>query len=477
MPLFFNLADPGSDLTPLPWGNTWYQPMLFYLVAMVLTVAPLSEFAVRLPTAIIGGVITPILVYLVAQRLFKKRGLAWFAAVVFALTPPQLILSRQALDYVCPLPFMLGWLWFLIDYTETRRLSSVVTSGFILGLGFYSYIASWVMMPIYLVTSALVFWRAGGNPLRPLLASAAGFSVPILVFLPWLYFHPAMLRETFNRYQMSDQEQPSLIQEPRNAFRRDKVAATLTTYWEYFDPGFLFLTGGPSMTTSTGRVGVFLLPLALLLPIGVYALLLRPDPYGLHALILIGIVTAPVAATLKGQPFMIQRVLFMLPYAALVSAAGLGWLWEQRGRMARLVAMALIIGIPLQFAVFYRDFFTHYPLRSAFYYDPAAVEDVAEYMMADTKAPLIYFSDELDDIGAKWRYYTTRDGREDLLPRTRYVRNDGLDIGPSDPGSLLAVHTKTQQLHDLEAGGMWKIETIISDVDHRQTVAILRKLR
>ena len=33
-------------------------------------------------------------------------------------------------------------------------------------------------------------------------------------------------------------------------------------------------------------------------------------------------------------------------------------------------AIALVAALVLQFGVFYRDFFTHYPLRSAFYYDP-----------------------------------------------------------------------------------------------------------
>jgi 4-amino-4-deoxy-L-arabinose transferase-like glycosyltransferase len=476
LPLFVNLADP-TDPSTNPWGETWYQPLLFYLLAIVLKIAPMNEFTVRLPIAIVGGVITPILVYLVAMRLFKSRPLAWFGAVVFALTPPQLILSRQALDYVCPLPFMLGWLWFLIDYTETKRIRSLAIGGVILGLGFYSYIASWVMMPIYLAASVIVVWRCRAGFWRPMLASAAGFSLPVLVCIPWLYFHPTMLKQTFDRYQMSDQQQTSMIQEPRNAFRRDKVAATMATYWGYFEPGYLFLTGGPSLTTSTGRVGVFLLPLAVLLPLGVYALLLRPDPYGLNALILIGIVTAPIAATLKGQPSMVQRALFMLPFASLVATAGLEWLWQRRERVARIGAIVLIAGIPLQFAVFYRDFFTHYALRSAFYYDPAAAEDVCEYMMADPKAPLLYFSEELDDISAKWRYYTTRDHRTELLARTRYVMHDGLDIGPSDAGSLLAIDNKAQQLHDLEASGLWKIEKTISDVDQRPTVVILRKLR
>ena len=475
LPLFFSLSDPTSDLKPMPWGNTWYQPFLFYIVAAALVVLPLSETVVRLPVAIIGGLITPVLLYLVASRLLNNRRLALFCAVVFALTPPQLILSRQALDYVCPIPFVLGWLWFLTEYIGTYRLKPLVLGGLCLGLGFYSYIASWVMMPIYLALSVIVFWRVDRKPLRPLLASVGGYSLPLLVLIPWLWTHPAMLRETFDRYQMSDQEQVSLIQEPRNAFRLDKVAATVSTYWGYFDPAFLFLIGGPSMTTSTGRVGVFLLPLALLLPFGIFALLRRPDPFGLHALILLAVVTAPIAATLKGQPFMVQRVLFMLPFAAIIATFGFEWLLRQRWRAP--VAIALLAIGALQFTVFYRDYFTHYKLRSAFYYDPSAVEDVAVYLMADTQAPVVNLSVELDDIGAKWRYYTTRDGRTELMAKTRFVINDGLDIGPGEAGSLLAVHVKQEQLGRLEQSGLWKIEKVVADVDNRPTVAILRKLR
>lgn len=477
MPLFFSLSDPTSDLQPMPWGNTWYQPFLFYVVAMVLTVAPLSEFFVRLPIAVIGGVVTPVLLYLVGLRLFKQRRLAIIGAVIFATMPPQVILSRQALDYICPLPFILGWLWFLIDYAETRRIRSLLIGGLCLGFGFYSYIASWVMMPIYIALSALVLWRVDGRPMRPMLASLTGFSLPLMVFIPWLWTHPEMLRETFNRYQMSDQEQVSLIQEPEHALRLDKLAATVSTYWSYFDPSFLFMIGGPSMTTSTGRVGVFLLPLAILLPLGVFTLLRRPDPLGLHALILLAVVAAPIAATLKGQPFMTQRVMFMLPFASLIAVFGVEALLNARRRFAGAFALALLALGVLQFGVFYRDYYTHYKLRSAFYYDPSAVEDVAEYLMADRNAPLLYLSVELDDIGAKWRYYTTRDARTDLLARTRFVLNDGLDIGAGDAGSLLAIHMKNEQLAALQREGQWTLEKVIHDVDNREAVAILRKRR
>mgnify|MGYP006159349577 CR=1 FL=1 len=53
-------------------------------------------------------------------------------------------------------------------------------------------------------------------------------------------------------------------------------------------------------------------------------------------------------------------------------------------------------------------------------------------------APLLFLSVELHYIGAKWPYYTTRDGRTDLLPKTRFVLNDGLDLGPLALAAVVA---------------------------------------
>ena len=60
LPLFFNLSDPLGDPQAMPWGATWYHPVMFYLVALVLKVLPLSVAAVRVPAALLGGVVMPV---------------------------------------------------------------------------------------------------------------------------------------------------------------------------------------------------------------------------------------------------------------------------------------------------------------------------------------------------------------------------------------------------------------------------------
>ena len=120
LPLFVNLADPLGGKSQV-WGDTYYQPFLFYVNAVVMKVAPLSITSVRLPAAVIGGVLSPMLLFLVARRLIGHAMPALVAALVLALAPTHLILSRQALDYVAPIPFLIGWLWSLDAFMRTRR--------------------------------------------------------------------------------------------------------------------------------------------------------------------------------------------------------------------------------------------------------------------------------------------------------------------------------------------------------------------
>ncbi len=109
LPLFFRI-----DI------HTWYQPLLVYLMAAVFSIVQVSEAALRTPTALIG-VIDVLLVYAVALRLLGRRRDAVVAAVVMALTPAHFILARQGLDYIAPLPFVLGWLWCLLAALDTGR--------------------------------------------------------------------------------------------------------------------------------------------------------------------------------------------------------------------------------------------------------------------------------------------------------------------------------------------------------------------
>ena len=479
LPLFINLADPLGDRPDLPWGNTWYQPFLFYLIAAALKLLPLTEASIRTPTAILGGVVNIVLMYLAADRLFGKRRIAIAAAAMLAMCPASVVISRQALDYTCPIVFILAWLFCLSSFVRDPRLRYAIGTGLVLGVGCYSYITSWIMMPLYLVLSWVAFATAVRNPIRPAVASAVAFMLPLLAILPWLWIHPEMPGNLLSAYSISDPEHVSAIQAVRDGRGLIEVARrSVSVYWAYFDPSFLFLSGGASRKLSTGQAGVFLLPVAILLPIGVYALVRRDRRSWFGLTLVAGLFSAPLPATLKGTAFAIERTMALLPFAILISACGLAWLWESRRTTVRVLGTLLLVAQPLQFAGFYQDYLSDYRTRSALGYDPTAFGEAAPFLVdaaAGGESPAVYLTAPLYDVSAKWRFWVTRLGHPDLLSRTHYFDGNLAGLGPAPIGSLAVVPSEDAAVNAAVSSGEWVLARRVMSIDGQPTLAILRK--
>lgn len=473
-PLFVNLWDPLGDQQPVDLKNRWYQPMLFYITALELTVLPLNEWTLRLPMALIAGVLNPLLIFVVGRRFLKDGKLAAIAAAIVALSPTNLIVGRQALDYLLPLPFVLGWLWCLLSYLEGGRLRHAFMAGVLLGIGFYSYIASWIFMPLCLVLGWATYVRSGrADAVRACLLSTAGFLLPLAPAVPWFMTHPEMLRDTFARYQTTAGGNASLVERVIAIVFSRSWMTKLGDYVSFFDPIMLFVRGGPVPTTSLGRAGVFLLPVAVLLPVGTYALLKRHRAAATTFVLVAGWLLSPIPAVLAGEASMIQRSLFLLPFVAFIAAIGAGVLLNAARRLPRVTALALVAAMPLQFGYVYFDYFTHYKLRSAFYYDAIAFPAVADYILAAAQVrevPGIFFNHDLDDVGSKWRFYAIKYQRPDLLLRTHYV--DAGELPTPAAGSILVTYTGAAPSQLVLSAGRWRVARSVLDVDNREAATI-----
>jgi hypothetical protein len=124
-----------------------------------------------------------------------------------ALTPSLIVFSRQDVDYLAPIPFVLGWLWCLMRFLETRGLRLAVCAGLLLGVGLLSYISSWVTMPLLLI----VTWMVALIVRQPklLAGSLAGFAGPCAALIAWLAWHPGVFTSIVRRYHNALQPRPS----------------------------------------------------------------------------------------------------------------------------------------------------------------------------------------------------------------------------------------------------------------------------
>ncbi len=472
LPVFISLEDPLGDHAVLAWGTTWYHPIGFYAVAAALAALPLSEWTVRLPFVLIG-MLDIVLMYFAARSWFSDRLVAVVAAAMLAMTPAHLILSRVALDYLLPLPFTLAWLWSLGVLMRRPERRIAIITGLVLGAGCYSYVTSWLMMPLYLaITLGVCVAINRRDAITPVLG---GFVVPVLLLVPWIIWHPDMPSNIFRQYQAGESRQSVLTAIATGHDVPAAIRDAIATYWSYFNPSFLFVTGGASRLVSTGLAGVWPIGMAALLLLALVRMAGRKPPIALLVL-LAGLLSAPLPAALKGEPFAIQRAIGLLPFVVLLAAGVLSALSERGWSIQKAVVVVAVLSIPLQFQGFVTDYFGQYRLRSAGVFDATAFKGTADQLLTMAAAdppPLIAMTAPLYDVSAKWRFYATKANRVQWLERTQYFSGNLEELADVPIRSLAVVETASLESRPLPAG--WIAAAAPESVTGTRPLTILRR--
>lgn len=462
LPLYFQMQPIGE--------NVWFHPVLVYFTALFLTVVPFSEWSVRLPSAALGT-LNVLLLYFLARRIFGRRRDAALSAILLALTPAHFIHSRIAMDYLYPVPFVLGWLIALSHYLEEPRAWILFAATTLLGIAVYTYIASVVMMPVYLVlTLAALWWTSNLSPVTATVA-AAGFAWPLIPIPLWLAYHPNVVADTLSRYRIG-----------ANPTRLSGAAGRVSLYWYFWDPAYLFLTGGyANVVNSTRHAGVFALPLIVPLVAGIRRLVSEPSST-MRRLILCGFFSAPFAACLAvPEPYAIDRELALLPFGILIAVFGVVGLWRLRRsfwRTAGIVALALV---PLHFAFFYYDYFTDYRRHSAIWFElnhREALETIAGMAARDTggSPPAIYLPTDKDPyMDAYWRFTLAKLRREDLHTWTVLYESAVMASTALPEHSVVLMRRGDPVVEGLVQSGRLRIVRVIPEIGDPPEFVILER--
>ena len=340
LPLYFQLPDSFET-------RMWYQPIAVYAMAASVKVLPFSESTVRLPMTI-AAIVDILLAYCVGLVLFRNQALAVAAAVLLMLAPAHFSDSRVAMDHHSFLPFILGWLLCVLLYLERRKTYLLFAAGLVLGVGLFTYIASYALMPLFALFTAVVLFQRR-EPLRAYAFLAGGFLLPVAIGALYVAAHPAVVTDTLWRYQRNQSRAADGLSLAQSLFL-DRVAKVGSVYASFWQPRVLFISGPRSVWVA----GQFVLPVAGLLVAGGLRLLRRPDTPTL--LLLAGLLIAPLPASFVGEPEVIRRAAGVMPFAVLLAVAGLEYIWTaepaRQRRIAFVAVWATVIGLA---AMYYTD--------------------------------------------------------------------------------------------------------------------------
>jgi 4-amino-4-deoxy-L-arabinose transferase-like glycosyltransferase len=444
LPLYFTEPEfpPGRD------------PVLVYVTAAGLKLLPFTEWGTRAPTALMA-VLNVVLMFVAARSLFQSTAIGLVAALMLLLTPVHFIRGRLLLSPLYTLPFILGWLWALARFEARPGPRRLAAAAGWLALGAYSYLAAVVMMPVYLLLTLAIGYRSHGA--RAVRWAVATFAMVLVPMVLWYATHPERNAQIVSAYQLDD------------ANAQLPIARWIRSYWAFFDPSFLFVSGDASLINSTREAGFYPAAFAVLMPIGLYGLLKTRQP--LPLVIVAGLLTAPLVSVISGAIEM-NRVMFAIPFGVLTAAYGSFVLLRGGPWLQRAAGVALVAAIPWQFAGFYSGYLGGYRLTSAPWFAGNAREGLLELMtQAEGATGPIYLSVEIEWVHRTWRFYAIQSGRLHLADRATYFREPPADAAP---GAVLICPADSPICRALPAAG-WNPLATVPTLDGSRAFTVLRR--
>ena len=471
-----SLADTGRDLNgrllPVYFSEPEFtagrDPMMIYATAAALKVLPLSEASVRLPTALVG-VLNILLVVWLVHLLFGDARLSLAAGVMLALSPGHFIHSRMALSVLYPVPFVIAWLIALRRIGDEPSRRMLFVAGAVLGLGVYGYLASMVMMPVYLLLTALVL--AERRRFKLVGWTAAGFAIVLVPIVLWTIAHPERYGDLMRAYRPTEVTGESTVADAARVISSGSWRSKLSEWWMYFDPDYLFVSGDSSMTNSTRQAGLLPLALGVFLPIGIWRL---ARTGGFERLLLIGLITAPLAVVLTGVLHLHRyRGMFVLPFAVVVATYGLSVMWASPRRIWRMAATVLLLTAPIQFAGFYRDYMGPYRERTSEWYGGNLRGAWVDAIARTPASGETYVSRAIPYAEVYWRFYS-RALHQATAPPLVPVGPGSEALRTASAGSVAIASFNEPLVADLERHG-WRRGAIIAEPSGTPSFVVLRK--
>lgn len=464
------IATTGRDLTgrwfPMYFTEPEFppgrDPALIYVTALGLKALPFTEAGVRTPTALVA-VLDLVLMFFAARAIFNNTWAAVLAAAMLALTPIHFIRGRLLLSPLYSIPFVLAWLWSLGRFQQAPSSRRFIAACVWLALGMYSYLAAVVMMPIYLLMTIAVAART--LRWRSATIAVATFVVCLLPMAAWYVTHPERNAQIVSAYQLSGSGGGSWVGAVAAA-----IGKYLSLYWVFFDPAYFFVSGDASMINSTRTAGLFPVAFAVLLPIGLIALVRRAQPIGW--VLVAGFLAAPLISVISGAIEM-NRVMFAIPFAVLVATAGVIAFVDTRSLLPKVLAGVLVLSIAWQFAAFHRSYMgTAYRLSAAPWFSGNVREALRE-LIARSGGGDVYVSREIDWVHRMWRFYAIEAGRLDLIARTTYFSEPPTTAAP---GSTLICPAGSAMCAALADSGAWRKVVTVPSIDGSHSYVILESV-
>lgn len=369
--------DEWNEAFPLAFKSfSDYKPGLYVYLAMpFVAVFGLNEFAVRLPSILLG-VLTIYLIYLLAKEITDRESIGISSAFLLSISPWHIHYSRGAWETNIATFFItLGFLAFVKGFKKQRLW---IVSGVSFVLSMYAYQSPRVLVPLF---GIFLFAFYAKKILTKKTLIPAVITTLMLIPLLFLIFGNKGLARFQGVSIFTDIGPTAIINEQRGEHKdgsgagiklfHNKIVAYginfFDHYLDHFTPNFLFANGDPLGRNKIPEMGQLYLFEIITLVLGIFYLI-RYQARNVK-IIFIWLFIAPIAASLTYQTPHALRAENMVVPLTLISGSGLGYLIDKIRLLNKpfyiLGKILTSLVIIFFFAKFMHQYFIHLPQQYA----------------------------------------------------------------------------------------------------------------
>jgi 4-amino-4-deoxy-L-arabinose transferase-like glycosyltransferase len=399
-----------------------YKPGLYvYLATPFIALFDLTEFSVRLPSAI-AGIVSIMAIYLICLELWRDSKkinpstMALCASFLMAINPWSIYFSRGAWEVNVALMLTLfGILFFL---KALRRPVLFVFSAFFFALTLLTYqgakMASVIVLVALITTyGEKVFKRVNFGPLMSGLFIGLVMIAPVLfsvrdgqasrleVFSVFSYPRPENYLMDF--LNQNGEKKNSLSYYAFHSESINFLRGILGRYFNHFSGRFLFLEGDwQNPRHSPPNQGVFLFSDILLLIFGIYLLTNRQNRA--KWFIAIWCFLAPLPAILSRDQVHAVRAFNLSVPMIFILGVGLYFVWEHKKLLACYGAILVV-----SLLYFFDSYFIHLSSHNSKYWYFGYKEAVSEINTLEMMYDKIVFRQSFDQPYIFFLFYNKVD--------------------------------------------------------------------
>ena len=255
----WTIANYGTDEwgKPYPWYFISFRdnkhPVHIYITSIFVKIFGLSDFTVRLPSAIFGT-LNVVLLFFLTKLLFRNNLIGLIAAFLLAISPYGIQFSRYNHEANFALFFfLLGLTLFFLGIEKKNIALSFAFLSF--GICLISYHSSKAIVPITILILMIFYLRQIINLKKFFLLGGLFFSLfLIIIALNRPLLGLARLRQSSIQ---EEQIKKTYLYKEYKSRMFGKLEVIFNQYSSHFQPQFLFLTGDKNPRHSSQYVGEF----------------------------------------------------------------------------------------------------------------------------------------------------------------------------------------------------------------------------